>query len=360
MKRQRCKECGKTKPLEDFGLDKTTTSGRKGKCRVCQRAWLRDYRLKNREALQERAARYALEQSEVSKVASEKTCTQCNQLKDLEQFNRNRRGRLGRAAMCKACASEYDKARKSRDKDKVRARHRDYYRRTKDEFNAKLKKRRDANIEEFRARERERRATDPERFRETDRRWRKRNIEELRKRDRDRYQREKEKRTKYRRKYVEANRTRLYKENTIRNQRRFHTDIEYRIRKVLSSRVNTALRGRGYKHDSTIKMVGCSRAVLLSWLEFQFDGKMHWENYGSGGWQVDHWYPISMCDITRKSHQMAVCNYRNLRPAWAEDNLRKKNAVELKAQHLFDALVRVFDEKNTGGRLNEKAKGRVV
>ena len=50
---------------------------------------------------------------------------------------------------------------------------------------------------------------------------------------------------------------------------------------------------------------------------------MTWENYGRNGWEIDHIKPLSKCDLTDPEQFKEVCNYTNLQPLWAEDNLSK-------------------------------------
>jgi len=56
-----CRGCGEEKPLEEYGVDKRATDGRKSRCKVCLRAEDREYskRPEAREKGRQRQRRYA-------------------------------------------------------------------------------------------------------------------------------------------------------------------------------------------------------------------------------------------------------------------------------------------------------------
>jgi hypothetical protein len=51
---------------------------------------------------------------------------------------------------------------------------------------------------------------------------------------------------------------------------------------------------------------------------------MSWDNYGE--WQIDHIKPLSKFDLTDRQQLHEACNFNNLQPLWAEDNLAKSNS----------------------------------
>ena len=48
---------------------------------------------------------------------------------------------------------------------------------------------------------------------------------------------------------------------------------------------------------------------------------MTWKNYGK--WHIDHIKPFASFDLTEPKQQKLVCNYKNLQPLWAKENLSK-------------------------------------
>ena len=54
--------------------------------------------------------------------------------------------------------------------------------------------------------------------------------------------------------------------------------------------------------------------------------EMTWENYGSK-WHIDHIIPISSFNLKNREEFLQACNWLNLQPLWAEENLRKGNRL---------------------------------
>jgi hypothetical protein len=52
---------------------------------------------------------------------------------------------------------------------------------------------------------------------------------------------------------------------------------------------------------------------------------MTWQNHGTHGWHIDHKKPLSLFDLSNEEQLRAACNYTNLQPLWAHDNLVKGN-----------------------------------
>lgn len=129
-------------------------------------------------------------------------------------------------------------------------------------------------------------------------------------------------RRKAKRNYYANNREACIESAVRRNRNRWQSDIQYRIAHNLRRRIRRALAGQT-KGGTFGLLCGCSVGRLRKHLESQFDARMSWDNYGKGGWEIDHIIPCCEFDMTEPSQQLACFNYRNLQPLWAGDNRSK-------------------------------------
>ena len=129
----------------------------------------------------------------------------------------------------------------------------------------------------------------------------------------------------------------------LRRKNRRLEDSHFRLKTVLRGRLANALRGRS-KRGSAVRELGCTVGELETHLESLFLPGMSWNNFGRGPgkWNIDHIFPMTKADLDNRAHVLAVCNWRNLRPEWFCDNMRKSNRVTSEAQLLFDELVSRF------------------
>jgi hypothetical protein len=97
---------------------------------------------------------------------------------------------------------------------------------------------------------------------------------------------------------------------------------QYRLECNMRRRCLLALNGK-YKHATTFKLIGCSTEELKEHIESLWTDGMSWENYGVGGWHIDHARPVSSFDLTKEEEQKAAFHYSNLQPLWQKDNLLK-------------------------------------
>ena len=113
---------------------------------------------------------------------------------------------------------------------------------------------------------------------------------------------------------------------------RYHNDVNRKISICLRSRLNKALKGN-VKSDSTMKLIGCTIDQLRDHLESQFEPWMNWKNHGpydttKQTWHFDHIRPMDDFDLSDPKQQQEVCNYSNIRPLLAKDNLIKGSKYE--------------------------------
>lgn len=107
-------------------------------------------------------------------------------------------------------------------------------------------------------------------------------------------------------------------------------EINAKISRNLRSRLSIALK-TNQKTGSAVRDLGCSVDELKKHLESQFyesdEGvPMSWNNYGRGGWELDHIKPLSLFDLSNPEQLKLACHYSNLAPAWVSHNRAKSNA----------------------------------
>jgi hypothetical protein len=74
-----------------------------------------------------------------------------------------------------------------------------------------------------------------------------------------------------------------------------------------------------------MELVGCSIKYLIKHIEYQFDDKMTWDNYGQFGWHIDHIIPCVVFDLVSPAEQRKCFHYKNLQPMWWRDNIVKNS-----------------------------------
>lgn len=183
------------------------------------------------------------------------------------------------------------------------------------------------NRERYCAEKRERYKRNPLPFLEATKRSRAKHIE--RRRDDDRRQGAK---------YYAANRDRVLL-RTARNAReRYASDWAYAEARRVRCRLRQAFwRAGASKPLATLRLVGCTWQELRNHIESHFVPNMGWHNRHE--WHLDHIYPLCAADLKNPLEAAAVCNWRNLRPAWRIDNLRKSGSVTEEAKELFASIL---------------------
>ncbi len=110
--------------------------------------------------------------------------------------------------------------------------------------------------------------------------------------------------------------------------------LQNRLRSHLNKFVRSAKNGL-----RTVEFIGCTIAHLKQHLERQFQEGMAWDNYGIGGWEIDHILPVASFDLS-KADQIKQCwHWTNLRPLWRLQNRTKGQKIGYEFGNLKPALV---------------------
>lgn len=134
----------------------------------------------------------------------------------------------------------------------------------------------------------------------------------------------------YKKNYDKAREERIKESRSKQHLEYYHSrksDPIYRLKRSLRSRLYFALVNNS-KAGKTIDMIGCSMDFLKSYLESKFKDGMSWDNYGEGGWHVDHIIPCVAFDLSKIEEQYKCFNYTNLQPLWYFENCSKGGKYE--------------------------------
>jgi hypothetical protein len=119
----------------------------------------------------------------------------------------------------------------------------------------------------------------------------------------------------------------LYNQQNKENRKTYKAQLrKNNLLFKLSDNINTLIRmsikRSGYsKTSKTVKILGCSIEDFKKHLEKQFAEGMTWDNRNK--WHIDHKIPISWG--ASEEEIIALNHYTNLKPMWAEDNIKKSN-----------------------------------
>ena len=231
-----------------------------------------------------------------------KLCTKCNEIKDLDKFSTNQ-------SNCKKCVKEYKKEYNIKYKEELKLKRKQNYEKNKEEILKKQKEYFEENKEIILEKCKIYRDENKIKVSEVKKRWYEENKEDVKSRINQYAIDNPEKIREGKRKYM---------------KKRRKNDIRFKIKERLRGRISQALRGEN-KALSTMFLIGCEIDYLLYHIQEQFTSDMSWDNYGRGGWELDHIKPCTLFNLSKRSEQLKCFNFKNLQPLWAIDNQKKSN-----------------------------------
>lgn len=216
------------------------------------------------------------------KICSNKNCVFAGQLQPLENFYKYSNKRKSQyQSECKACVIR---------KNSI------YYEENKEEVKKKRKVRRDLHKEEKREYDKKRRVD-------------LKDIIKLKKHI-----------------YYQLHKDKINQK--LREKRK--KDIQFKIAANLRKRQYNVIKN-SCKSGSAVRDLGISIFDFKKYLEERFYSNpdtgetMSWDNYGRPngkmGWDIDHIIPLCAFDLTNRKQFLKACNYTNLRPMWAKQNM---------------------------------------
>ena len=106
------------------------------------------------------------------------------------------------------------------------------------------------------------------------------------------------------------------------NKKRSKLDPIFKLRMSMRSRLYNFFKSQSIKKNKkTENYLGCTYKEAKKYIESKFKDGMKWENHGE--WHIDHIKPLALA--TCENDLIELCNYNNLQPLWAIDNLIKKD-----------------------------------
>jgi len=218
-------------------------------------------------------------QDAIAHIGTKKRCTKCNEYKYLYEFCKKKGGKDGRYSICKICDASIQRLYQKLNMEIVALSDKKYY---------------------------------------------KKNRKRISKRHKQYCLKNKERISANKKRYFQENKEKIYK------YRKSIEDEKYKLNHSMRTRMGHSLKNGNKNGSPWESLVGYSLEQLKRHLEKQFKPGMSWENYGRGGWHIDHKIPVSVFNINSiKDDDFKRCwSLDNLQPLWAIDNIKKSNKIK--------------------------------
>ena len=131
-------------------------------------------------------------------------------------------------------------------------------------------------------------------------------------------------------KWAKLNKDKRSKITAKYNKKRAAIDPLFKFKNTIRNRMYKFFKAKGYiKNKKTHEYLGCTYEKAIKYIESQFKEGMTWKNHGE--WHIDHIKPLILA--TCEKEVIELCNYKNLQPLWAIENLIKKDKYFEEVQH---------------------------
>lgn len=253
-----------------------------------------------------------------------KVCTVCGEAKLLSDFGSVPRGLYGKNSVCKICAAARKKAWIADNPDVYKASK--TLSKIKSADKARLYRR--ENAEAIRERSRAYREANPEKAKMACKQWRDNNPDKERERSTKNRLANPERSRSYSDAWRKRNPERAKEVQRICSNKRRSTP-RGKLENMLRGGIKRGLKVGSKQGRGTFDLLDYTAAELKVHIERQFSMDMSWENYGKGGWDVDHRIPLSSFDYQTPDCPgfKAAWALTNLQPLWGTENYSKGDKI---------------------------------
>lgn len=223
-------------------------------------------------------------------------CNSCCAIYPLENFFKDKSKAFGLSNVCKACS--------------ISKRKKHYY----------------ANIEASSNRHKEYVEKNKEQIKANQKIYYEKNKESILKRNASYFAKNKKKIIDTRKIYAKNNRDKIVAKKREAKKARYQSDPVYRLKRNVCRAIHASITRNGYtKRSKTYEILGCTMDEFRLHIERQFTNGMAWEKVGSEI-HIDHIVPLASAKT--EEDIIALNHHTNLRPCWADENLRKRDSIE--------------------------------
>jgi hypothetical protein len=191
----------------------------------------------------------------------------------------------------------------------------------RDKVRAKQRRLYQKNLEKQRLRGRIKAHKFKSKIREYQKAWRIKNKERLKKKGAE---------------YRLKNKTAIHERIRLWTNAREKTNLGFKIMRRLRSRTRSAVKTQNANKQTGF---GYDAGALMAHLEKQFLPGMTWQNYGRGGWHIDHIIPCAEFDLTIPEQANQCFCLENLRPLWEKENIEKSDKILPEFAHLLPKYI---------------------
>jgi hypothetical protein len=253
-----------------------------------------------------------------------KVCSKCGETKSLDDYQTDKSKKDGKYSSCKLCVSFLKKSYREENKEKIKERKKESYKKNVEKISIVNKEYREHNKEKLNEYNRLYYNVNKKVLLEKNKEYRKKQKDKLVETYKSYKKKNELKITEYQKKYRLKHSKKLKKYLYEYKKNRRANDILFYLRETLSHRIRTFLKTKNIdKKNTTMSIVGCTPNELRDHIQKQFKEGMSWENRNK--WHIDHIIPLSSAKDEKMIYEL--CHFTNLQPLWIEENLKKGNKI---------------------------------